>query len=136
MSSRSFSVTSPSLYSSWWRRPLKTKSVPKDLENRVVEQSRLLSETAFEIEHLRGEIDIARKAEADVRSTTIEIEGHANTATQNLKAETAKLQAALDRANGERCGLPTNSPNGSARPRKLGRHKARDLVLPEKQIRA
>ena len=76
-----------------------------DLENRLVEQSRLLHENAAELGHLRGEIEIACKAEADLRSTTIEIEGRANTAIQNLKSETAKLQAALDRANGERMRL-------------------------------
>jgi chromosome segregation ATPase len=77
----------------------------EDLENRLVEQSRLLNENATELGHLRGEIEIACKAEADLRSTTIEIEGRANTAIQNLKSETAKLQAALDRANGERMRL-------------------------------
>ena len=76
-----------------------------DLESRVVEQSRLLDERAVELGHLRGEIEIACKAEADLRSTSIEIEGRANTAIQNMKSETAKLQAALDRANGERMRL-------------------------------
>ena len=65
----------------------------EDLENRLVEQSRLLNESAVELEHLRGEIEIACKAEADLRRSTIEIEGRANTAIQNLKSETAKLQA-------------------------------------------
>ena len=37
----------------------------------------------------------------DLRSTTIEIEARANTAFASLKAETAKLQAAFDRANAE-----------------------------------
>ncbi len=74
-----------------------------DLENRLVEQSRLLNEREFELKHLRGEIEIARKAEADLRVAIIEIDGRANTAT--LEAEKAKLQAALDRANGERVRL-------------------------------
>jgi septal ring factor EnvC (AmiA/AmiB activator) len=77
----------------------------EDLENRLVEQSRLLNESAVELGHLRGEIEIACKAEADLRRSTIEIEGRANTAIQNLKSETAKLQAALDRANAERIRL-------------------------------
>ncbi|HYS88131.1 MAG TPA: hypothetical protein VEN78_24505, partial [Bradyrhizobium sp.] len=74
-----------------------------DLENRLVEQSRLLNEREFELKHLRGEIEIARKAEADLRVAIIRIDGRANTAT--LEAEKAKLQAALDRANGERVRL-------------------------------
>ena len=77
----------------------------EDLENRLVEQSRLLNESAVELEHLRGEIEIACKAEADLRRSTIEIEDRANTAIQNLKSETANLQAALDRANAERIRL-------------------------------
>jgi chromosome segregation ATPase len=77
----------------------------QDLENRLVEQSRLLDESEFELKHLRGDIEIARKAEADLRIAVIEIDGRASTATQNLKAEKEKLQAALDRANGERTRL-------------------------------
>jgi hypothetical protein len=77
----------------------------QDLENHVAEQSRLLDERAIELSHLRSEIEIASKAEADLRSTAIEIEARANIEIQNLKAESAKLQAALDRANCERMRL-------------------------------
>jgi len=77
----------------------------EDLENRLVEQLRLLNENAVELGHLRSEIEIACEAEADLRRSTIEIEGRANTTIQNLKSETAKLQAALDRANAERIRL-------------------------------
>src|SRR5216684_657709 len=76
-----------------------------DLENRLVEQSRLLNEREFELKHLREEIEIARKAESDLRVAIIEIDGRDKTATKNLEAEKAKLQAALDRANGERMRL-------------------------------
>ena len=77
----------------------------QDLENRLVEQSRLLNESESELKHLRGEIVIARKAESDLLNAAIEIDVRANNATQNLMAEKAKLQAALDRANGERMRL-------------------------------
>ena len=77
----------------------------QELEKRLVVQSRLLNERESELEHLRGEIEVARKAEADLRIAIIEIDGRENIATQNLKAEKAKLQAALDRANGERMRL-------------------------------
>jgi chromosome segregation ATPase len=73
----------------------------EDLDNRLVEQSRLLNEREFELEHLRGEIEVVRKAEADLRIAIIEIEDRANSATHNVEAEKAKLEAALDRANGE-----------------------------------
>jgi hypothetical protein len=52
-----------------------------------------------------GELEIALSAEADLRRAIIEIDGHANAATQNLSAEKVQLQAALDRANGERARL-------------------------------
>ena len=74
----------------------------QELENRLVEQSRLLKENELELKNLRGEIATARKAEVDLRS---EIDGRVNTATEELKAEKAKLQAAFDRANGERVRL-------------------------------
>jgi predicted nucleic acid-binding Zn-ribbon protein len=77
----------------------------RDLENRLVEQSRLLNESESELKHLRGEIEIARKAESDLLNAAIEIDVRANNATQNLMAETAKLKAALERANGERMRL-------------------------------
>ena len=77
----------------------------QDLENRLVEQSRLLNEREIELKHLRGEIEIARKAEANLHIAMIEIDGRFNTTTQNFDTEKAKLQAALDRANGERMRL-------------------------------
>jgi chromosome segregation ATPase len=77
----------------------------EDVENRLIEQSRLLNEGESELTHLRGEIEIARKAEDDLRIAIIEIDGRANAAIQNLNAEKAQLQAALDRAHGERARL-------------------------------
>ncbi len=75
------------------------------LESYTVEQSRLLNERDLELKQLRGEIEITRKAEYDVRVAMIENDGRAHAAAQNFKAENARLQAALDRANGERARL-------------------------------
>jgi hypothetical protein len=77
----------------------------EDLEDRLAEQSRLLNESEFELTHLRDEIEIARKAEDDLRIAIIEIDGRANATIQNLIAEKAQLQSTLDRANGERVRL-------------------------------
>ena len=77
----------------------------EDLESRLVEQSRLLNENELELERLRGEIEIARKTEYDLRVAMIESDGRANAAAEDFKAETARLQTALDRANGERTRL-------------------------------
>jgi chromosome segregation ATPase len=77
----------------------------QELENRLIEQSRLLNESEFELKHLRGEMEIARKAEADLRTAIIEIDGRANTSAQSLKAEKAQLQATLDHTEDERVRL-------------------------------
>lgn len=70
-----------------------------------------LNESKAELKHLRDEIENARKAEADLHSVVAEIHGRAHAATQNLEAEKAKLQAALDRANGERARLAYDLAN-------------------------
>ena len=71
----------------------------RDLENRLAEQSRLLEASECERKQLREEVEAARKTEAERRSAVVmEIDNHA-------KAEKAKLQAALDRANGDRTRL-------------------------------
>ena len=77
----------------------------EDLENRLVVQSQLFNEGESEIRRLRDEMKNARKAEDNLRVSVIEIDGRANAATQNLIAEKARLEAALDRANGERARL-------------------------------
>jgi hypothetical protein len=77
----------------------------QDLENRLVEQSRLLNANELELERLRGEIESARKTEYDLRVYMIESDGRANATAENFKVENARLQTVLDRANGERTRL-------------------------------
>ncbi len=72
----------------------------KELENHLIEQSHLLKASELSVKNLRGEIAAAHKTEAELRS---ELEGHVNAATQALKAEKAKLQAAIDRATASVC---------------------------------
>jgi arsenate reductase-like glutaredoxin family protein len=73
----------------------------QNLKDRLVEQSRRLNESEFELKDLRCEIEMAQKSEAVLRRAIIEIEGRANISNNNHEVEKAKLQAALDRANGE-----------------------------------
>jgi chromosome segregation ATPase len=77
----------------------------QDLESRLNEQSRLLTEGEFELKHMRSELEVTRKAESDLRTAIIEIDGRSNTSIQQLRAEKADLQVALDRANEERTRL-------------------------------
>jgi hypothetical protein len=71
------------------------------LASRLVEQSRLFNQSELELKRLRREIEIARKAEYDSHISRIEMDAR----VQNFKAENARLQAMLDRANGERVRL-------------------------------
>jgi chromosome segregation ATPase len=77
----------------------------EELEKRLLEQSQLLNERDIELTHLRGEFEIARKAEADLRVALIEVDSRENIAMQKFETENAKLKAALDRANGDRVRL-------------------------------
>jgi hypothetical protein len=81
------------------------RRIQRDLETRLSEQARLLNEAEPELKHLRNEIELAHKAEYDLRVAMIEIESRANAEAENLKAENARLQSVLDRANGERTRL-------------------------------
>ena len=74
----------------------------QDMENRLGEQSRLLNQSDFELNQLRGEMEVARKTEADLRVAIIELDGRTNSATEKLKSEKTQLQAELDRATDER----------------------------------
>ena len=73
-----------------------------DLEGRLGEQSKLLTQSEFELKQLRGDIETARKTEGDLRSAIAELDGRANSAHETLKAEKAQLQAELGRTRDER----------------------------------
>lgn len=73
-----------------------------DLEIRLGEQSRALGESENELKHIRSEFDNARKTEADLRAAIAELDGRANSATQQLRTENAQLKAELDHAREER----------------------------------
>jgi chromosome segregation ATPase len=77
----------------------------QELESRLAEQSQLLNESEFELDYLRSEAESTRQAEADLRIAIIEIDSRAHAAAQDFKVEKARLQAALERANGERARL-------------------------------
>jgi chromosome segregation ATPase len=74
----------------------------QDLETRLGEQSRLLNQSEFELKHVRQEMDAARQLESELRTTIIELEGRANSASQNLRNENTQLQATIARIKEER----------------------------------
>ena len=73
---------------------LAARQTQEDLQARVVEQSRLAQDHERELKALREEIAIARQSEADLQITA-----------QNFGTESSRLQAMLERANGERTRL-------------------------------
>jgi chromosome segregation ATPase len=83
----------------------------QDMENRLGEQSRLLTESEFELKQLRNEIDLARKIEGDLRIAITEIDGRTNSATTKLKSENTQLQSELDRTKDERDRLARDLGN-------------------------
>ena len=74
----------------------------QDLETRLGEQSRLLNQSEFELKHVRQEMDTARQLESELRTTIIELEGRANSASQNLRNENTQLQATIAHIKEER----------------------------------
>ncbi len=73
-----------------------------ELEARLGEQSKLLNESEFELKHLRAEFEKAGKTEADLRAAIGELDGRANSATQQLRTENSQLQAELASTKDER----------------------------------
>jgi chromosome segregation ATPase len=74
----------------------------QDLENRLGEQMRLLTQTDFELNQTRGELLTARKSENDLRTALAELRDRAGAAIEQFKAEKAQLQSDLGRATDER----------------------------------
>jgi chromosome segregation ATPase len=80
----------------------------QDLENRLGEQSRLLNQSDFELNQLRGEIAVARKIESDMRAAIAELEDRTSSAAEKLKTEKVQLQSELGRTTDERDRLARN----------------------------
>jgi len=74
----------------------------QDLETRLGEQSRLLNQSEFELKHVRQEMDAAHQLETELRTTIVDLEGRASSATQNLRNENTQLQATIAHIKEER----------------------------------
>jgi chromosome segregation ATPase len=73
-----------------------------DLEHKVTEQTGLLSQSEYELNHLRSEVANARKTETDLRTAITELDERRSSATETLRAEKAELAAELARVKDER----------------------------------
>jgi len=74
----------------------------QELDSRLGDQTRLLAQSDFELNRLRGEMEAARKTEGDLRTAIAEIAGRTSSANEKLKAEKAQLQSEFSRAVDER----------------------------------
>ena len=74
----------------------------QDLENRLTEQTRLLTESDFELRQIRAQIETAQKTEGDLRAAIAELDGRSSSAAQKLKAENAQLAAELEHTKEDR----------------------------------
>jgi chromosome segregation ATPase len=76
-----------------------------DLEARLAEQGRLVIEREHAVNQLRGELDAARKAEADLRAELAATGDRHRESADTVRAENVRLQAALGVVTGERAAL-------------------------------
>jgi len=76
-----------------------------DMEMRLTDQSRVLSDRERERDQLRVDLDAARKIEADLRQELGTIERRNASATEALRAEKTMAEAQLERARDDRSRL-------------------------------
>jgi chromosome segregation ATPase len=77
----------------------------QDLEMRLGDQGRILAERDYQLERLRGELDGARKIEADLRSELTTSGSRSGTAVERYRSDIAQLEAQLAAAIEERSKL-------------------------------
>ena len=77
----------------------------QDMDARLTEQSRLLSERESECDRLRGELDASRGSESDLRGKISAASQSHKEATGNLHSEKSLLEKELERSQAERARL-------------------------------
>jgi chromosome segregation ATPase len=81
------------------------RQAQQDLQRRLTTQSQVLSRSENELSDLRNQLATTCQNEHALRTAMHELERQADAATATLRAENSHLQAALQRANGERVRL-------------------------------
>ena len=81
------------------------RQAQQDLQRRLTTQSQLLSKNESELNDLRDRLASTCRTEHALRAAMRELECRASAATATLRAENSRLQAAFERANGERVRL-------------------------------
>jgi SMC interacting uncharacterized protein involved in chromosome segregation len=77
----------------------------QDMDIRLSEQSRLLSERESECDRLRTELHTSRGAETDLRGKLTAVSESHKEATESLRSEKSLLEKELERAQAERARL-------------------------------
>ena len=83
----------------------------QELEVRLGDQGRLLTERDYEIERLRGEIEAARQIESDLRGELVNAGRSSSGAVERYKSDIARLEAQLAAAIDERAKLQAEIGN-------------------------
>jgi chromosome segregation ATPase len=76
-----------------------------ELETRLGDQGRMLAERDYQLERLRGELDGARKVEADLRSEIATAGSRGSNAVERFRTDIAQLEAQLAAAVEDRSKL-------------------------------
>jgi chromosome segregation ATPase len=76
-----------------------------ELETRLGDQGRMLAERDYQLERLRGELDGARKVEADLRSELSTVGSRGSNAVERFRTDIAQLEAQLAAAVEDRSKL-------------------------------
>jgi chromosome segregation ATPase len=81
------------------------RQAQQDLQRRLTTQSQVLIKSESELSDLRDQLASTRQTEHVLRTAIRELERQADAAAATLRAENSRLQAAFERANGERVRL-------------------------------
>jgi chromosome segregation ATPase len=83
----------------------------QELEQRLGDQGRLLSEREYQIERLRGETEAARQIESDLRAELANVNRNSRSAVEKFKSDIAQLETQLAAGNDERVKLQAEIGN-------------------------
>jgi len=81
------------------------RQLQQDLQRRLTTQAQVLSRSESELSDLRDRLASTCQSEHALRTAMRELERQADAATATLRTENSRLQAAFERANGERVRL-------------------------------
>jgi chromosome segregation ATPase len=77
----------------------------QELESRITDQTKLLTEREYDLDKLRSQLEAARQTEADLRTELANADERQKKAVENLRSEKGLLDKQIERLNEERSKL-------------------------------